>query len=127
MSDQGSARPVLDVPPATAYAIRAWYTGVLSQTEAVRQDLVARVEAAEAEVDRLSEQVNRSDASIEALKHVLDTVDDWIRRLAAREHGTEEGGARPRGRSGATRRRGAAQGEERSGEETHKTENQEQP
>jgi hypothetical protein len=117
VSDQGSPRHTLHVPAATAYAIRAWYTGVLSQTQAVRQDLVARIDAAEAEVGRLNEQVNRSDVSIEALQHVLDTIDDWIRRLASDEHGAQKGASRPRARSGASRRRRAAQGEERHDEE----------
>jgi len=119
VSNQGIERLALDMPPATAYAIRAWYTVILGQTQAVRQDLLVRIENAEAEVNRLREQVRRSDASIDALERVVDTVDDWIRRLTARDDGTNDtndtvgqsgprrGGSRPR-----------AQGRERSSEET---------
>ena len=119
MSNQGIERLALDMPPATAYAIRAWYTVILGQTQAVRQDLLVRIENAEAEVNRLREQVRRSDASIDALERVVDTVDDWIRRLTARDDGTNDTNdtAGPSGpRRGGSRRR--AQGREGSSEET---------
>jgi len=119
VSNQGIERLALDMPPATAYAIRAWYTVILGQTQAVRQDLLVRIENAEAEVNRLREQVRRSDASIDALERVVDTVDDWIRRLTARDDGTNDtndtvGQSGPR--RGGSRRR--AQGREGSSEET---------
>lgn len=108
MSDQASTGAMPDMPPATAYAIRAWYTSILSQTQAVRQDLLAQVDSAKAEVDRLTKQVKRSDATIAALQRVLDTVDDWIRRLATEEERSTRSAARSQTRSGATTRRGGS-------------------
>lgn len=84
MTDSTSAvMPPLptNVPPATAYAIRAWYTTLLSQTEAARDDLLSRAEGLNSEIERLHGQVDRADATITALRGVLDSVDDWIRRI----------------------------------------------
>jgi uncharacterized damage-inducible protein DinB len=112
------------VPPATAYAVRTWYTSILGQTQAVRQDLLAQLDAAKAEVDRLSKQVDHSESSIKALEHVLDTVDDWIRRLTGGDESSTKAAARPMARSGASTRRGA-RGKEGTGEVSPEAESRE--
>jgi phage shock protein A len=97
MSDQAGVG-VDSVPQATAYAIRAWYTSVLGQTRAVRQDLASKVEAMELEVQQVTAQIERADTSIASLEHVLETVDDWIRRLSHGEGQPNATGARSRSR-----------------------------
>jgi hypothetical protein len=97
MSDQAGVG-VDTVPQATAYAIRAWYTSVLGQTRAVRQDLASKVEAMELEAQQVTAQIERADSSIASLEHVLDTVDDWIRRLSQGEGQSNTTRARPRSR-----------------------------
>jgi septal ring factor EnvC (AmiA/AmiB activator) len=73
------------LPPETAYAIRAWYTSVLTQTRQVRSDLEAQVDRLQSEIERVEQQMEAFDKSIDALGNVLDTVDDWIRKLTEAE------------------------------------------
>jgi hypothetical protein len=89
------------VPRATAYAIRAWYTGMLSQTQAVRDDLASKVEAMKLEIQQVSSQIERTDKAIASLERVLETVDEWIRRIPTSEGRSDPSTSRPRSRRGA--------------------------
>src|SRR5262249_56698783 len=67
LSDQAGVG-IDSVPQATAYAIRAWYTSMLSQTQAVRQDLASKVEAMKLEMQQVTSQIERADKSIASLE-----------------------------------------------------------
>jgi hypothetical protein len=85
------------LPPETAYAIRAWYTSVLSQTQQVRDDLESQVDRLQAEIERVEQQMGEFDNSIAALGAVLDTVDDWIRKLTEHEERTAKSSSARKG------------------------------
>ena len=87
MADTASGDLTSALPPQTAYAIRAWYTSVLGQTHQVRSDLVAQIDRLQSEIERVEQQLEGCDKSIDALGNVLDTVDDWIRKLTEEEQG----------------------------------------
>lgn len=105
MTDVASRDLTSALPPETAYAIRAWYTSVLSQTRQVRDDLEAQVDRLQTEIERVEQQVRACDNSIAALGVVLDTVDDWIRKLSEHEEPAARSSSarKARGQSSSTR------------------------
>ncbi|GGP86523.1 hypothetical protein [Streptomyces melanogenes] len=100
MAQARSPEPGADTPVATVYATRAWYTAMLNQTMQVKTDLGGRVERLEAELDSAQAQLKHTDNSIEALQRVLDTVDDWIRKLTVGEEKRK-----PEGKGAAAKRK----------------------
>jgi chromosome segregation ATPase len=63
------------------YALRAWVGALLAQTRRAREDLEARIEAAEKEVARLRRQHERADTVIESLQGTIEQVDARLSRI----------------------------------------------
>lgn len=106
MAEARSPELGADTPVATVYATRAWYTALLNQTIQVKTDLGGRVERLKAELDSAEAQLKHTDNSIEALHRVLDTVDDWIRKLTVGEERRK-----PEGKKAAAKRKAPARTE----------------
>jgi hypothetical protein len=124
MSVPEQAPAMTQAPLATVYAMRSWYTTVLAQTRQVGSDLDVRRAQIEAELESIDAQLDHTQQSYKALERVLETIDDWIRKLtpeegtfAVSEPGSDGGkpkragrsssGTRPAASSRRTRQRGA--------------------
>jgi hypothetical protein len=75
------------------YALRAWLTALLGQTQRARTELDARIEYYEKEITHLRVQRERSATVIGSLREAIDIVDNVLYR--ARDTEVERESAQP--------------------------------
>jgi hypothetical protein len=63
-----------------SYALRAWVGALLAQTHRAREDLEARIDAAEKELKRLRRQHERAGTVIESLQRGIERIDARLSR-----------------------------------------------
>jgi hypothetical protein len=100
------SEPEIESAMWPSYALRAWVGALLAQTRRAREDLEARIDAAEKEVARLRRQHERAGSVIESLQGTIQEIDARLSRIrdidlpasagkreeAALGHDTERGG-----------------------------------
>jgi len=62
------------------YALRAWLSALLLQTQQAETDIQQRIEGHEKEIDRLRAQIKRSAPVITSLSDAIGKVDEVLKR-----------------------------------------------
>ena len=62
------------------YALRAWLTALLVQTQQAETALKYRIEDGERDLERMRDQAKRSTQVVKSLQSAIDKVDDLLRR-----------------------------------------------
>jgi hypothetical protein len=62
------------------YALRAWLTALLAQTQQTQMEAEATLAGREVEIKHLKEQIDRSQAVVKSLQDAIDRVDSVLRR-----------------------------------------------
>ena len=62
------------------YALRAWLTALLAQTQKAQTEMQAGILTREAEIEHLRRQIDNSAGVVKSLESAIERVDDALRR-----------------------------------------------
>jgi len=62
------------------YALRAWLTALLAQTQVAQTNMQASIRNHETEIQRLREQIDHAGGVVKSLEHAIQRVDNELRR-----------------------------------------------